>query len=127
VRKLTLAEVAVVKQAILQKRQNFQCAVCPQKLTVQTGCLDHDHSTGAVRGVLCRNCNGLEGKFKSLSIRGRRTLHPTEYVRNIAAYWELHETDRTGLIYPTHLTADQKRIKRNTKARKTRAKVKKAK
>jgi len=126
-RRITLAEVAVVKQAILQKRQNFQCALCPTALTVRTGCLDHDHYTGLIRGVLCRNCNGIEGKVKNLSIRGRRTLPPKDYIRNIAAYWEVHEHDRTGLIYPSHLTTDEKRIKRNTKVRKTRAKLKKAK
>lgn len=126
-RRITLAEVAVVKQAILAKRQNFQCAVCPQPLTVRTGCLDHDHYTGLIRGVLCRNCNGIEGKVKNLSIRGRRTLPPKDYIRNIAAYWEVHEQDRTGLVYYNHLTTDEKRIKRNTKVRKKRAIKKKVK
>ena len=125
--KLTLAQVAIVKQAILEKRQNFTCCICPTKLTVRTSCLDHDHYTGVVRGVLCRNCNGIEGKVKNVSIRGRRTLAPKDYVRNIAAYWELHEQDRTNLIYPTHLTTDEKRVKRNTKVRKKRAILKKAK
>lgn len=125
--RITLAQVAVVKQAILQKRQNFTCAVCPQKLTVMTGRLDHDHYTGIIRGVLCNNCNGIEGKLKNLAIRGRRTLQPREYIRNIAAYWELHEQDRTGFIYPTHLSADEKRLKINKRARKKRAIAKKAK
>lgn len=125
--KLTLAQIPVLKQAILEKRQNFTCAICPQKLTVSTGCLDHDHYTGIVRGVLCRNCNGLEGKAKTIAIRGRRTLSLPAYLRKLADYWELHETPKTNYLYPTHLTTDEKRIKRNTKARKKRAVAKKGK
>lgn len=125
-RKLTLREIPVVKQAILAKRQNFKCALCPNTLTVQTGCLDHDHSTGLVRGVLCRNCNGIEGKLKNLVTRARRTMDHDEYLQKVVDYWSLHSQDRTGLIYPSHLTTDEKRVKRNTRARKVRA-IKKAK
>lgn len=38
--------------------QNDVCAVCYQPC--RTGdklCVDHDHTTGAVRGLLCRRCN----------------------------------------------------------------------
>jgi len=38
-----------------------------------------------------------------------------------------HETDQTGLIHYTYRTADEKRVARNTKARKLRAAVKKPK
>lgn len=124
-KQITLEQVALVRQAILEKRQGFKCVLCDIGLNVRTGVLDHDHHTGAIRGVLCRNCNGMEGKAKTIAIRGRRSLTLSTYLRKIADYWDFHQTDRTGLIYPTHLTPDQKRIKRNTKARKVRAKAKK--
>jgi len=39
--------------------QNYQCAICSDILNVEEGkfAVDHNHSTGEVRGVLCRGCN----------------------------------------------------------------------
>lgn len=35
--------------------QNGICAICA--LPMQRVCIDHNHSSGAVRGLLCHNCN----------------------------------------------------------------------
>lgn len=119
--KLKTAQVLLVKQAILSKRQEFKCALCATTLTVAGACLDHDHSTGLVRGVLCRNCNGIEGKIKNLVTRARRGMDYEDYLGKVILYWLHHKEDRTGMLYPTHLNEDEKRIKRNAKARKKRA------
>ena len=121
--RITRAQIPVVKAAILQKRQDFKCAICKTPVTV-SDCLDHDHYTGVIRGVLCRNCNGIEGKIKNLVVRGKRGMLPKDYLGSLLLYWIHHEVDRTGLLHPLHLTDDEKRIKRNTKARKVRAKKK---
>lgn len=123
--RITNAQIPIVKRAILDKRQDWKCAICSEPLANLTNaCLDHDHYTGVIRGVLCRNCNGIEGKIKNLAVRGKRRMLPKDYLGKIILYWILHETDRTGLLHPLHLTTDEKRIKRNTKARKVRAKKK---
>lgn len=39
------------------KKQKSRCAACDKKLTIATLKVDHCHSTGIVRGILCHNCN----------------------------------------------------------------------
>lgn len=47
------------------------CALC---LTGKGLCLDHDHVTGQVRGVLCRRCNSALGKLGDSIVGLRRAL-----------------------------------------------------
>ena len=35
-----------------------------------TPCVDHDHSSGKIRGVLCSTCNGIVGAFEGWSESG---------------------------------------------------------
>ena len=55
----------------LFSEQNGVCAICkePEHWTYKSGkvaflAVDHDHTTGKVRGLLCRDCNQSIGKFK---------------------------------------------------------------
>lgn len=48
----------------LRCKQNNCCAICKKQPTKQRLHLDHDHSTGFVRALLCSNCNVGLGNFK---------------------------------------------------------------
>lgn len=37
--------------------QDFKCAICLTSFYDVTPCVDHNHTTGKVRGLLCRKCN----------------------------------------------------------------------
>lgn len=74
--KLTAAQVAIWNRrsrlrsfglteesyAALLEQQQQRCAICQQ--VVSKPYIDHDHSTGKVRGLLCSNCNFGLGQFK---------------------------------------------------------------
>lgn len=44
-------------------RQNNKCAICQTEF-VKKPCVDHDHRTKTVRGLLCKHCNLAIGQFK---------------------------------------------------------------
>jgi hypothetical protein len=45
-------------------RQHGQCAICDVTVQGERMCVDHDHETGTVRGLLCRLCNKSLGGFR---------------------------------------------------------------
>lgn len=52
------------KEAMFLEQGN-RCAICRSSSPgVKDWCVDHDHETGKVRGILCNNCNGALGLFK---------------------------------------------------------------
>ena len=47
-------------------KQDSKCAICGVKISevARNFAIDHDHGTGAVRGLLCMNCNIGLGAFR---------------------------------------------------------------
>lgn len=123
-RRLKHSEIPVVKAALL-KKQGYVCPLCSTGLVLKDACLDHNHNTGEVRGVLCRNCNGIEGKIYNLANRAKRHSTQKDFLGRLILYWIKYESGGAGLLHPLHKTDDEKREARNAKARKTRA-IKKA-
>lgn len=118
--KLTYAGVATVRATLLQ-RQGNRCALCGRP--PKTPCLDHCHTNGWIRGVLCSGCNAMLGKLENN--RGRYGLTDAGafamFLQSVAGYLHTHKLGPTNLLHPTYKTADEKRLARNAKARKARA------
>lgn len=45
-------------------KSNGKCAICGKVPGRRNLALDHDHSTGKIRGLLCTQCNAGLGMFK---------------------------------------------------------------
>jgi hypothetical protein len=104
--------------------QGMACGICGVDLRSVKMCLDHDHRTGVIRGVLCQNCNGIEGKVSNLANRGKRQGTRYGFIQSVLAYWDRHSTAQRQELHPLHRTADEKRLLRNKRARKRRAEKK---
>ena len=61
----------------LWAQQNGGCAICAQSLEPSLH-VDHDHVTGAVRGLLCNSCNSALGLFRDNTMV---LLRAVEYLR----------------------------------------------
>jgi hypothetical protein len=102
----------------LRDKQGNLCAVCGRGFTRTDGpVVDHDHTTGVIRGVLHRSCNMAEGKIKVKANRGHKGVPAYDLLIGLGDYLRKHKTAQTGLIHPSHMTAEQKRIQRNNKAK----------
>lgn len=111
----------------LVKRQGGKCAVCNKPFTPRDyPVLDHDHTSGYIRGALHNSCNSAEGRVKTKANLGHKGVSAEDYVIGLGKYLELNATPRFNLIHPSHMTEDQKRLKRNAKARAARARKKAA-
>lgn len=51
-------------------RQSGECAICQKKMKI--GCVDHDHASGLIRGLLCHPCNFALGLLKDSPVTARR-------------------------------------------------------
>lgn len=120
--RITEGQIAAVR-AKMAKDQEGKCALCGLPFTPKDGpALDHDHTTGLVRAVLHRSCNGIEGRVLKLAQRAHAGLPAKDYLVRLGEYYAHHAEPRTNLIHPEHLTEDQKREKANAARRVARAK-----
>lgn len=127
-------DLPLVRAALL-KRQDNTCPLCERNLSyikAQQRCVDHDHSkqgdsAGAIRGVLCSNCNGNEGRIRARVLCAKGHLSEIEWLQNLVDYWVEHEENQTGLLHHTYKTPHEERLLKNKKARAYRAKLKRRK
>lgn len=104
----------------LIERQNHRCPICGQwfdEYPLKDIVVDHDHTTGVIRGALCRNCNRAEGKIRTWCIQAKRTLTTLQWLVSLTKYLWTHREPQTEWLHPTFMTAEEKRLEKNKKQR----------
>lgn len=121
--KLKSSEVAAYKKELMEK-QGWKCPLCGGSLKAVSPInrvLDHDHETGFCRAVVCRGCNGAEGKIKGVisgyGKAGNNLYFQLQWLERLYNYWKLHSTPQTDKLYHNHKTEAEKREAKNRKAR----------
>lgn len=74
------------QQIELLKSQDNKCALCEKQIQLHKGnnfnaCIDHDHNSNRIRGVLCGHCNSALGKLEKVNI--------DNFLKNIKNYLQL--------------------------------------
>lgn len=132
-REITQSEIPKLRDFLLEKQSGL-CKLCQRQITSETGySLDHQHCTkseelgengaGLVRGVLCRDCNVLEGKFWNASKRYRipnLQENPVQaridWLRNLANYLESNASNNTEILEIPTLHPSERRPVKMTKS-----------
>lgn len=69
----------------LYEEQDGTCPVCDTAIEAENSAIDHNHETGVVRGILCKNCNrglGLLGDSPDTMARAAQYLKRNGYYGN---------------------------------------------
>lgn len=109
----------------LHRSQNGQCPLCSKliDLTIKgEAVLDHNHTTGEIRGVLHRSCNAALGKVDNAAGRwGAKSMQYEDILPWLEAMLQYYKSPGTGVQYHLHKTKDEKRLTRNKAVREARA------
>jgi hypothetical protein len=89
----------------LLRVQRNVCAICQKPFgSGSPPCVDHDHTTGQVRGLLCRKCNTAIGSLQESSTNAERAalyfqkaLTPFGYIRRFVMIRFQDETGISGV------------------------------
>jgi hypothetical protein len=114
-------EIADYRQRLLTQQQG-RCALCGDTIRAGEAVLDHDHSTGYVRGVLHRGCNALEGQIVNAMPRNRMT---SARLAQLFANWAQYHAQHQAELHPQHRTPEQRAERARKRARQRRTVVKK--
>jgi hypothetical protein len=123
--RLKFSEVKKTRLELLE-RQGGRCAICGLKCAAEQAVLDHSHrqDQGYVRAVLHRGCNALLGKCENNGPRyGLGLDQLIAFLGGAGGYLDLHREDQTGLVHPSHRTAEEKAERRRLRARRARARA----
>jgi hypothetical protein len=62
----------------MMAKQEGRCAICRTKIKGKRLCVDHEHASGEIRGLLCGHCNLALGKFNDDPTRFRAAANYLE-------------------------------------------------
>lgn len=106
--KLKYSEIKNYRQQQLTLQNNC-CALCLEPI-IDDAVLDHDHRSGCLRRVLHRGCNALLGHIENNMPRNRMTTaRLTAFANKLIEYIT---TEHTEIRHPTHLTPEEKKMKK---------------
>lgn len=74
--------ISVEEYNALLEAQNGVCAIC-KEAHKHALCVDHDHDTGEIRGLLCKPCNVAIGNMKDEPERLRKAAEYLESMYNM--------------------------------------------
>lgn len=111
IKQLTSTEIKSIKEQIWHK-QNQCCAICGQPITLDKAVLDHQHKNkksdanitngnGLVRGVLCRECNLVEGKIWNNLKRFKQFTTTEERLIWLTQLSQYYKSPKYPYIHPT--------------------------
>ena len=106
-------EIKALRDSLLNSQGGI-CAVT--SVNLETGALDHDHTSGKIRGVLLDQCNLLEGRYLKLFNKARLNtkygLTFADFLINLGSY--LKEGSSEARLHYKHMEDFRKRVARNT-------------
>lgn len=94
------------------------CAMCGKPLDAAEAVADHCHKTGHMRGALHRGCNAWLGKVEN-SIRINKLEDKLHLLVTKTVLDYMHS--KIEMFHPSWRTPEEKRLRRNRKAKKARA------
>jgi hypothetical protein len=115
---MRLSPAKKTKWRIEQLEISDKCRLCGQQC--QNPVVDHNHRTGALRGVICRSCNSALGAIERTFRYGIKDI--VKFAEDAAVYLRYHSEDRTGLLHDTHRTEDEKKLRRKKRAARNKTK-----
>jgi len=90
-RKAMIYGISKIEVAKLYEAHNFRCAICQKEATIDRSgkkrlglYIDHDHTTGQLRGLLCNRCNLGISYFKECIDLFYRAI---EYLGKYSSGW----------------------------------------
>lgn len=73
--------ISLLEYNALLEKQNRVCAICHSVPEQGSLCVDHDHSTSKIRGLLCHACNVALGNFRDSK----------QFLKQAISYLEAHD------------------------------------